>query len=150
MNPVVTQATVGMVVALTVAGALNYYHSIDERNRAYQDPWATHMIGVGPERFRGVVAMVPPEAVVGYVSDLPDFLNLPDLFSERSRRGAVWSAEAWYALAPRLVIPHESRQKQDWILGNFSKPVDLPQVERENRMTVVRDFGSGVMLFRSR
>jgi hypothetical protein len=151
MNPVLTRAATGMVLALAVAGALNYYHSVDERNRAYQDPWATYMIGIGPERFRGVIAMVPPEAVVGYVSDLPDLFNLPDLLSsEKSRRGAVWSAQAWYALAPRLVIPHQNPKNQDWILGNFSKPVDLAQIERENRITLVRDFGAGVVVFRSR
>jgi hypothetical protein len=41
------------------------------------------------------------------------------------------------------------REKEHWVLGNFSKPVDFAQIERENRLNLVRDFGLGVVLFRS-
>jgi len=142
MNPALTRAGVGVVVALAVAGALNFYRTVDERSHWYRDPWITDMFSNGPERFREFKAIVPPEAVLGYFSDLPDA-------SANDWRIDVWYFGARYALAPRLVVPHDNPQKEYWILGNFSKPVDLSQFERENQLKLVRDFGSGVVLFRS-
>ena len=84
--------------------------------------------------------MVPPQAVLGYISDLP----------EEGVAGAIWFAGARHALAPRLLIPHQNPQKPDWVLGNFSKPSDLHEIERQNQLQLVRDFGSGVAVFRSR
>ena len=73
-----------MVVALAIAGAINFYYTADQKNLRYHAPWITHMIGIGPERFREVIAMVPPEAVVGYLSDLD-----PDS-SQRFTTGCLW------------------------------------------------------------
>jgi hypothetical protein len=81
----------------------------------------------------------PPKAVLGYISDLPE-----------EGAGAIWFAGARHALAPRLLVPLQNPQKQDWILGNFSKSVDLHQIETQNQLQLVRDFGSGVAVFRSR
>jgi len=36
-------------------------------------------------------------------------------------------------------------QKQDWILGNFSKPIELYQIETQNQLGLVWEFGSGVV-----
>jgi hypothetical protein len=149
MNPVLARAAVGIVVALAVAGALNFYRTVDEKNLMYTSPSITDIIDVGPERFRGVIAMLPTEAVVGYISDLPN--SSP----EESSRRALWFFGARYALAPRLIVwPGQlgnrsiHAQKQDWVLGDFSKPMDLVQIERENHLNLVRDFGSGVLVFR--
>ena len=136
----VAQAALGVVASLALASAVNYYRTVGEKNRAYQDPWMTSMIGIQAERLREVIAMVPAEAVVGYISDSP--LD--------QGRDAARFAGARYALAPRLVVPHDSAQKQDWVLGNFSKPVDVVRIQRENRVKLVKDFGSGVMVFRSK
>jgi hypothetical protein len=138
MNPVLARAAVGIVVALAVAGALNFYHTIDERNLRYMGPWMTEIIDVGPKRFRGVIAMLPVEAAIDYVSDLPDL----------SQRGQLWKLWARYALVPRLTIWPGHAQNEDWVLGNFFEPMDLVQFERRNHLTLVRDFGSGVLVFR--
>jgi hypothetical protein len=140
MNPTLMRIAMGIVVALAVAGALNYYNSVDEKNLQFQDPWRTYVIDIGPKRFHEVIAMVPTQDVVGYISDLPDSVPVWD---------SVWFLEAQYALAPRLVIPHQDAQRTDWVLGDFFKPVDLAQIERDNRLKLVRDFGSGIVLFRS-
>jgi hypothetical protein len=137
MNPVPAWAAVGIVVALAVAGALNFYRAVDEKNLRL-NPWVTDIIDVGPKRFRGVVAMLPAEAVVGYISDLP----------ESSERAHLCNLGARYALAPRLIVGLTNVQKEDWVLGNFFKPMDLVQIERENHLNLVRDFGSGVLVFR--
>jgi len=128
-----------MVVGLALAGAVNYYLTVDSKNRDCQDPSTTYVIGIGPTRFCEVIAMVPPQAVLGYISDLP----------EEGVAGAIWFAGARHALAPRLLIPHQNPQKQDWILGNFSQPSDLHQIETQNHLQLVRDFGSGVAVFRN-
>ena len=138
MNPVLARAAVGLVVALAVAGALNFYRTVDERKLRYRDPWMTEIVDVGTKRFRGVIAMLPAEAAIDYVSDLPD----------SSRRGQLWKLWARYALVPRLTVWPGLAQKEDWVLGNFFKPVDLVQFERENHLNLVRDFGSGVLVFR--
>jgi hypothetical protein len=128
-----------IVVALALASALNYYYTADRRNRAYQDPWMTSMIDIEAERLRGVIEIVPQQAVVGYISDFP---------LDKGRDAARFGGDR-YALAPRLVLPYQRGQRQAWVLGNFSKVVDLTRVERENGVELVKDFGSGVVLFRS-
>ena len=140
MNPVLTRVAVGMVVALAVAGALNYLRTIDEKNLRYTSPWITDIIDASPKRFHGVIAILPAEAVVGYISDLP----------ESSERARLCFIEARYALAPRLIVRHTNAQKEDWVLGNFFKPMDLAQFERENHLNLVRDFGSGILVFQRR
>ena len=138
-HPLLTRAAVCLVVGLALASVVDFYRTVDKKNRTWQDPSTTYIIGIGPKRFREVISMMPPEAVLGYISDLPE-----------EGAGAVWFAGARHALAPRLLIPLQNPQKQDWILGNFSKPVDLHQIEAQNQLQLVRDFGSGVAMFRSR
>ena len=138
MNSALARATIVMVTALATAAAFNFYRTAEEKRLRYHAAWATQYIAAGPERFREVIAIVPTEAEVGYFSDL----------TTSSSKGELWFDGALYALAPRLVVPYGSLQRKDWILGNFSKPVDLLQIERENHLKLVRDFGSGVVLFR--
>jgi len=138
MNSALARAAIVMVAALATAAALNFYRTVDEKSLRYHLARETQYIVASPERFREVIAIVPTEAEVGYFSDL----------TTSSSDGYLWFDGARYALAPRLVVPYESLQKKDWILGNFSKPVDLAQIERENHLKLVRDFGSGVVLFR--
>jgi hypothetical protein len=122
-----------------LASVVDYYRTVDKKNRAWQDPSTAYIIGIGPKRFREVISMMPPGAVLGYISDLPEEGSC-----------AEWFAGARHALAPRLLIPLQNPQKQHWILGNFSKSVDLHQIEAQNQLQLVRDFGSGVAVFRSR
>jgi hypothetical protein len=143
-HPALAQAVLGAVTALSLASAFHYYRSVDQKNRYYQDPRMTYLLGIQEQRLRGVIAMVPAEAVVGYMADLP---AVP---------GAHWPTDAEfiftavrYALAPRLVIPYERGQKEDWVLGDFSKPFDLAQIENEDRLRLAKDLGSGLLLFQS-
>ena len=126
-------------MVLAVAGALGYYRTVAEKNQRYTAAWMTDVIGMGAERFRGASAILPMEAVVGYVSDLPVSIQ----------RGQVWFYSARDALAPRLVVWPTDPQKEDWVLGNFSKPVNLEQIEKEYGLDLVQDLGSGVAVFRS-
>jgi len=136
-------AAVGVVATLALAGAFNYYRTVDKRNRSYQDPQMTYALRIDAERLRGVAAIVPVESVIAYFSDLS------------VRNGGAWATNGEfvftavrYTLAPRFVVPYEKAQNADWVLGDFSKPVDLNQIESENHVQLVKDFGSGVVLFR--
>jgi hypothetical protein len=136
-----------IVVALALASQVNLRRTVHFRNRFYQDPWMTYTVGIGPERFQEVIAMVPPTAVVGYVSDLPVIQGMTT-GTPADYRGAVWFATTRTALAPRLLVPYHEGQ-EGWIVGNFSKPIDPDQLERQFKLRLVRDFGSGVVLFRN-
>jgi hypothetical protein len=140
VNPVLARVAVGVVTVLSVASALNYYRTLDEKNVRYAASWMTDTIGLSSDRFQGVAEMLPTDAVLGYVSDLP----------VSTQRGMVWFFGARYALAPRLIAWPDDVPKQEWILGNFSAPTDLGQIENENSLDLVRDLGSGVTVFRSR
>lgn len=78
MSPHAIQAVLGAVATLSLASAINYYRTVDQRNRHNQDRVQTYMIGVEEQRFREVESLVPPDAVVGYVID------------ESVRRDAHW------------------------------------------------------------
>jgi hypothetical protein len=144
LHQLIAQASLCVVGALALAGAFHFWKTIDQENRYLQDPLMTYQIGIQENRFRGVAAMVPAETVVAYLSDLPP------------QRAAHWPVNSEfiftavrYALAPRLLIPYEKGQRQDWVLGDFSNPADAARIERENGLKLIKDFGSGVMLFRS-
>jgi hypothetical protein len=143
-RPVLARVALGVVAALALVGAFNYYHTVDKKNRYYQDPKMTYMLGIQEDRFSKAIAMVPPESVVGYMADHP----MP--------RGARWPTSddfiftaVRYAVAPRALVPYENVGKPDWVLGNFTNPFDLARIEREKRLRLVEDFGSGILLFRS-
>lgn len=87
----------GIVAALALIGALRYYRTVDSKALGYEAPWIEDVIRISPERFRGVVAMLPADAVLGYVSDLPI----------SSQRGQVWVLGARDALAPRRCVARD-------------------------------------------
>jgi hypothetical protein len=141
-SPKIAKAVPGIVAVLALASAFHYYLTVDKRNQFYQDPRMTYQIGIQSERLSGVMEMVPADAVVGYVTDLP-----PRLDAHWPTNDEFIFTAVRYELAPRLVMPLVAGQMQTWVLGNFSKPVDLEQIERQYHLKLVKDFGSGVILF---
>ncbi|MCS6951347.1 MAG: hypothetical protein RMK57_10510 [Bryobacterales bacterium] len=120
------------VAFLAVAAALNYYEI------ASQSVPDRYGIGAQQQRFHPVASVLPPGAVVGYISDLS-----PD-----DARGSAAFFAAQYHLAPRILVPFPAERPVDWVLGNFSRPTDLDDVSRRHHLVLVRDFGRGVMIFR--
>jgi hypothetical protein len=53
-----------------------------------------------------------------------------------------------YALAPRLVT--RSADSHEWVVGNFSHPLDYVAAGAAHRLELVKDFGNGIVLFRRR
>ena len=128
-------AGIGGVVLLSLFTAVQSYRSADAYARAYQDPY---MIQAQPERLREAVRYLPDKAVIGYLSDLPF-----DAVAGQSAHFGIM-----YALAPRLVT--RSADSHEWVVGNFSHPLDYAAAGREHHLELVKDFGNGVVLFRRR
>jgi hypothetical protein len=128
------QAGIGLVALLSLVSALDYYRQVTQ-NAVTEDPFR---IAEQQERFRGVAAAIPPESLVGYLSDLP----------ETEARGGLMFVGAQYALAPALVVPLDRTPKAEWVLGNFSQPVAYGEIGRQHGLKIARDFGFGVVLYR--
>jgi len=121
------------ILGLTIATALSLYCTVDfygkqiELNRAQKN---AYQIGAQELRFEALKSQLGPGAVVGYVSDVAD-------------PGTVLSAQ--HALAPVLLVDNVPYQ---FVVGNFSKPMDYAAFGRERKLVLVEDFGNGVTLFR--
>ncbi len=123
-----------MLVAATLALVIVFV--VDQFERDFQprtrDPF---QVQAQTERFRGVIDAVPPNAVMGYVTDLdPTDRSAPIIFRT-----------AQYTLAPRLLQPGTG---QEWIVGNFSKAFDVRAFGAGKGLQLVQDFGNGVVLYR--
>jgi hypothetical protein len=88
-------------------------------------------------RLQGVISSLPPVRVVGYLQD-PGV----DLFT-----GARKQLGAQYAFAPRLLL-RQGRFPQEWVVGDFARPIDPVSFAQTNRLQVVKVLGGGIVLFR--
>ena len=127
-------AGIAAVVLLALAGALDYYQSLSATSASGD----RFQIAAQVERFRGLAAALPSNAVAGYISDVP----LSDA------TGQVLFGAARYALAPVLLTDPDSGSRPEWVVGNFVRPADPVRVAAEHGLRVVTDFGNGVVLFR--
>ena len=128
-------AGIGGVVLLCIFTAFQSYRTAEADAQAYRDPY---MVNAQPERLRGAISYLPEHAEVGYLSDL----------SFEATNGSVAHFGIMYALAPRLVT--RSADRHEWVVGNFSHPLDYAAAGAAHRLEVVKDFGNGIVLFRRR
>jgi hypothetical protein len=120
--------------ALSLFGALQFYNSetAAERQSQNRDPY---MIGPQYERFSGLRQTVPENAILGYLTDAePGSVLATTIFDA-----------AQYALAPRLL---QAGTTGEWVLGNFTKPLDFEGLGAKYGLHLERYFGSGVVLYR--
>jgi hypothetical protein len=123
------KAILGLVIAalLSLYGTLDFYGAQIERNQAQKD---AYQIGAQEQRFEALKRELGANTVAGYVSDLSD-------------AGILLSAQ--HALAPVLLVDDVPHQ---FVVGNFSKPLDYSEFGRARNLVLVKDFGNGVTLFR--
>jgi hypothetical protein len=133
--PLWLTAGIGGIVLLCIFTAFQSYRTAEADAQAYQDPY---MVNAQPERLRGAIAYLPEHAELGYLSDL----------SFDATNGSVAHFGVMYALAPRLVT--RSADSHEWVVGNFSHPLDYAAAGAAHRLEVVKDFGNGIVLFRRR
>jgi hypothetical protein len=128
-------AGVGLVALLALAASLEFYRTTTISNRSSGDPYE---VETQVRRLREAAAVLPRDAVVGYVSDVP--------FDQVRGSAAFFGAQ--YALAPRVLVELPARESTDWVLGNFSKPADIAAVAQHHQLKLERDLGRGVIIFR--
>jgi hypothetical protein len=121
-----------MIAAALLAawGALENFQL--ESANTQRDPY---MVNVQADRLARLLQAVPPTAVVGYISDLHD---------DSTAAQAMFNS-ARYTLAPRLLVAGTDR---DFVLGNFTRPMDYAAFGRERNLQFVQDFGNGAVLYR--
>lgn len=128
-------AGIAAAAALALTGALDYSQFLSEYSRSADQ----FQIGAQQARFRDVLAALPAGGVVGYVSDIPP--------SEAPGQAMLGAAQ--YALAPRVLVPLKRGGNTDWVVGSFARPDEAPRVAAERGLSIVTDYGNGVVLFRS-
>ena len=123
------------VILLCIVSAVQSYRSVDAYAQAYHDPY---MINAQPERLREAIPYLANQSEVGYLSDI----------SFEVANGSAAYFGVMYALAPRLVT--RSADRQEWVVGNFSQPLDYAAAGASHHLELVKDFGNGIVLFRRR
>ncbi len=123
-----TIAGLSICALFSLYGALQFYGEQREIDRLQPDPYKL----IDQERrFASVREIVPPNARVGYLSDLA---TDPTLL-----------LTAQYALAPRMIVKNPT---SDWVIGNFARPQDFEAFARAHGLILVKEFPDGVILFR--
>lgn len=126
-----------VAVALLAAwGALGFYGSTEDTAGPNAD---VYQIGAQQARFQDLASALPATGIVGYVSDVPDSQTL----------GAVLYSGLQYTLAPRLVTNQRVVPPAEWVIGDFSKPLDVREFGKQHGLALVKDFGNGAVLYRN-
>lgn len=129
-------AGISVVIALSLLAVFHAYQTAGLYS-TWHDPF---LVNRQPERLADAARMLPPRAVVGYLSDLG--------FETTSGSAAYFGAQ--YALAPRLLTFRLDLANPEWVLGNFGRFQNFAALGAAHNLTLVRDFGNGVVLYRNR
>jgi hypothetical protein len=125
-----------VAVALLAAWSLaGFYTATEEVSGANAD---IYKVGEQAARFADLASALPAAGIVGYVSDVPPGQTL----------SAALYSSAQYTLAPRLVTSQSVQPAPEWVIGDFSKPLDVVQFGKEHGLILVKDFGNGAVLYR--
>jgi hypothetical protein len=129
-------AACAAVAVLALWSTVNFYSITEELAGANAD---VYKIGEQAARFQDLMTALPATGIIGYVSDVPASQTL----------GAVLYSGAQYTLAPRLVAEQRLKPDAEWVIGNFSKPLDVVEFGAKRGLTLVKDFGNGAVLYRN-
>jgi hypothetical protein len=126
-------AVCGIVALLSLGSARDFFEQTRERTTE-GDPY-----GVLPQqaRFEGIVSGLPAVNVFGYLNEPV----LDEFTADKKLLGAR------YAIAPRMLAP-QTLYPQQWVIGDFSEPVNLTSFAQANGLEVVQPLGDGIVLFR--
>src|SRR5260370_26917023 len=123
-----------VVAALAVFAAMNSYQISARYAEQYPDAYGA---GRAQTRFAPVLARVPANGRLGYITDLDP---------STSAYSAAFLA-AQYALAPREVILLGPGVAPEIAVGNFTKPRDFAAAGAAQGYEITADLGNGVVLF---
>jgi hypothetical protein len=128
-------AACAAVALLTLWSTVSFRGATEELAGPNAD---VYKIGDQATRFQELISALPAEGIVGYVSDVPASKTL----------ASVLYSSARYTVAPRLVTDQSVNPAPEWVIGNFSMPLDVVQFGKDRGLTLVRDFGNGAVLYR--
>jgi hypothetical protein len=129
-------AACAVVAALALGSVVEFFSATADLAGPSAD---VYKVGDQPVRLDDLAAALPATGVVGYVSDA----------SAGQVVGAALYSSAQYTLAPRLVTDLANAPHAEWVIGDFSKPVDFVQFGQKHGLTLVRDYGNGAVLYRN-
>jgi len=129
-------AACAAVALLALWSSVNFYGSTADLAGAGAD---VYKVGDQAARFEELASALPATGIVGYVSDAPTGETL----------GAALYSGLQYTLAPRLVTDQRTNPAPEWVIGDFSKPLEVVQFGKKRGLTLVKDFGNGAVLYRN-
>jgi hypothetical protein len=121
-----------LTALLPVWGAWAYYREESAYQRKYPDAFR---VQAQVARFASFRSVVPESAVLGYFSNTD-----PGSALDQQMR-----LSAQYVLAPRLL---ETGTGPELVLGNLTSSADTTALGQSRGLSVERDFGRGVILYR--
>jgi hypothetical protein len=119
-------------ILLCLWGAFAFYDSEEALQLQSDDPY---LVSAQKARFAGMLAVVPENAVLGYLTD-----EAPGSLAE-----STMFLTAQYTLAPRLL---DRGAAPEWVLGNFRRRADFAAIGQAHSLLLQQDFGDGVVLYR--
>ena len=122
---------VAAAILLAIWGAVQYF-GLEANYR--QKSRELYQLVNQTERLNEARAIIPEDAVIGYLTDLEPGVVASSIFNITQ-----------YALAPRLL---EQYTNQNLAIGNFSRPLDYAGTGRQHGLRVERDFQNGIILYR--
>ena len=130
-----TRAKTALIIAaiLCAWGAVEAYGWENAYQRQNHDPY---MVNGQEYRLEAIREMTPPDAVLGYVTDL----KAGSVAADAAFNGAR------YTLAPRLL--RRDARAGTFVLGLLSKPDNMQPVGSANGLIVVLPFNNGAVLYR--
>jgi hypothetical protein len=128
-------AACAAVVLLALWSTVSFRSATEEPAGPNAD---VYKIGDQAARFQELISALPAEGIFGYVSDVPGSKTL----------ASVLYSSARYTVAPRLLTDQNLKPAPEWVIGNFSMPLDVVQFGKDRGLTLVRDFGNGAVLYR--
>lgn len=91
------------------------------------------------KRFEGIKKELPVRGVVGYISGA----DVKDIRFAGQETAKYYLTQ--YAVSPTIV---EYAAAYDLVIGNFEPGMDSQNAINANGLTVIKDFGNGVMLLK--
>jgi hypothetical protein len=122
-----------LIALLSLWSVLDFYGATESLSGAGADSFR---IREQELRFQQVAAALPPSGVVGYVTD-----------QKQNREWAMFLG-AQYILAPRVLVELDKHPNSPRVMGNFARPLDTAEFANRHGLTIIQDFGAGVVLFR--
>ncbi len=139
LPPTLVTAGAMLVAVLSVFATMDYYRIAAISNEQQAD---IYRVSYQEPRFRAVMAGIPPDAIVGYHTNL----------ESGSLRDDVAFRGAQYAFAPRLLRRVENGDYGEYAVGNYTAEVEtrdmIISAARDFSLEPVQQLDTGVVLYR--